>query len=247
MIYNDEGIIRPMRRKSDPHLDTDAIMAMVPSDLNYLVRLSQAKKLPHSGMDSYHLYRSRDEEGTAITLAGPFLGAPQSVIGMEKMIALGSKRIWVLGYCGSLQERLGIGSLIIPTGAFSEEGTSQHYPIGEKILATDEGLNRIMEKTLRAEGHYFECGKVWTTDAPFRETPAKVKKIQAMGLLAVEMEMSALMTVAIYRGINLAGLLVVSDELFHMKWKPGFSSHELKNASRVAADLLYHLIKSIHQ
>ena len=38
------------------------------------------------------------------------------------------------------------------------------------------------------------------------------------------MEMSALMTLAIYRSVKLSGLLVVSDELFDLKWHRGFSS-----------------------
>ena len=87
---------------------------------------------------------------------------------------------------------------------------------------------------------------VWTTDAPYRETPNKVLAYQQQGVLAVEMEMSALMTLAVYRGVSMAGLLVVSDELFEMKWKPGFSNPLLKKNSRAAARALLAAITRIN-
>ena len=244
-MIKDEGIIRPMKGKKDPRVDSDVLMVMTPADLNYLVKSTQARKWLQSSIAFYDLYQTKGGFNKSITFTGPFLGAPQSVIGLEKMIALGAKRIWVLGYCGSLQKTLCIGDMVIPTSALSEEGTSQHYPIGEKILATDEELNQMIEEALQKRGLYFERGKVWTTDAPYRETHEKVEKYQKKGILAVEMEMSALMTVAIYRTVKLAGLLVVSDELFDRKWNPGFSSPQLKNSSRLAGDLLINLVTSL--
>jgi purine-nucleoside phosphorylase len=37
-----------------------------------------------------------------------------------------------------------------------------------------------------------ERGAVWTTDAPFRETPSAIASMKTKGLLAVEMEAAAL-------------------------------------------------------
>jgi nucleoside phosphorylase len=97
------------------------------------------------------------------------------------------------------------------------------------------------------EGSYaFRKGTVWTTDAPYRETPDKVKAYKDKGVLAVEMEMSALMTVAVFRSVRLTGLLVVSDELFHLKWHTGFNDPKFKDTSRRAAELLLGVISSSH-
>jgi len=52
------------------------------------------------------------------------------------------------------------------------------------------------------------------------------------------MEVSALLAVSSFRSVQLAALLVVSDELSQLKWVPGFSSSLLKKRSRVAAELL---------
>jgi hypothetical protein len=71
-----------------------------------------------------------------------------------------------------------------------------------------------------------------------------VKTYQGKGVLAVEMEMSALMTLAAYRSVELSGLLVVSDELFDLKWHRGFSSPVFKKRCELAGNLLLDLFKS---
>jgi hypothetical protein len=63
---------------------------------------------------------------------------------------------------------------------------------------------------------------VWTTDAPYRETPDQVRAYQERGALAVEMECSALFTLGAFRSAAVASLLVVSDELSSPTWRPGF-------------------------
>lgn len=234
-----------MKRKTDPEVGPDLIMVMIPSDLDILVKRSQAQKVPLYDVGLYDVYQAKDGAKVSLTLSGPFLGAPQAVICMEKMIALGVQRIWVLGWCGSLQSNLRIGDLVLPTTAVSEEGTSQHYPIGERIPKTDEELGQMLEHALRKRGHSFVRGPVWTTDAPYRETPVKVKTYQERGILAVEMEMSALMTLATYRSVRLAGLLVVSDELFDLKWHSGFLDPKLKKTCQMAGEVLLSLVKSL--
>jgi uridine phosphorylase len=190
-INNDEPIIQPRRRKTDPLVGPDAIMMMIPSDLDHFVGMFQSGEMARFHMDFFELYQVRHGKNGSLTFTGPFLGAPQAVMGMEKIIALGAKKIWVLGWCGSLQPYLKIGDMVIPTAAISEEGTYQ-----ERVV------------------------------------------------LAVEMEMSALMTLAIFRKVRMAGLLVVSDELFDLKWHHGFSNPELKKSSRLAGEVFLDLLTS---
>ncbi|MFC1823643.1 nucleoside phosphorylase [Thermodesulfobacteriota bacterium] len=243
---SDEGIIRPVKLKGDPEIGPDAVMVMVPPILEYIVSAHQARLSTFRDGPFYNLYRVR-KRGYSIDLAGPFLGAPQAVMGMEKMIALGAERIWVLGWAGSLQKDLRIGDLVIPTGAISEEGTSQHYPIDGEKPVSNETQNRILERAINDAGISMSSGMVWTTDAPYRETPAKVRAYQEKGVLAVEMELAALMSLAIYRSVKIGGVLIISDELFDLKWKRGFSSHELKKNSQIAGDVLLHLIAATQQ
>jgi uridine phosphorylase len=239
-----EGLIQPRKGKSDPSVGPDAVMLLIRTDLDYLLSLYLSDETTRYNMDFFSLYRILDKDNKRLFLSGPYLGAPHAVMGMEKLIALGASRIWVLGWCGSLQSQLRIGDLVIPDSALSEEGTSQHYPIGGLPPVASKDMNRMIEDALVKNGCNYSRGEVWTTDAPYRETPEKVEFYQKKGVLAVEMEMSALMTLALYRGVKLGGILVVSDELFTLKWHAGFSNSKLKQASRSAAELLVRSVVS---
>ncbi|MBN2060397.1 MAG: nucleoside phosphorylase [Deltaproteobacteria bacterium] len=239
-----EGIIRPMRGKGDPEIAGDAVMIMIPAILHYLTGSSNNKIMRKYHQTFFELYIIHNENESSCSLAGPFLGAPQAVMGMEKLIALGAERVWVIGYCGSLYSGLRIGDILIPVNAVSEEGTSPHYPIDGKKAETDMGLNKCLEKFLHEKSLPYRYGRVWTTDAPYRETAEKIKAYGDAGIMGVEMELSALITVAAYRKVRLSALLLVSDELFDLKWRPGFSSPLLNERSRQAGELMLDLIAS---
>ena len=239
----EEGLIRPMKTKRDPSVGPDALMVMIPADVEYLLKRAPFGDFACLDQGFFKIHQVRREERNSLTFCGPFLGAPQAVMGMEKLIALGARRVWVLGWCGSIHPDLKVGDLIVPTGAVSEEGTSQHYPIAPRKAATDHELSRLLGQALAREEKPYRRGTVWTTDAPYRETPSKVAQYRNQGVLAVEMEMSALMTLSVYRSVRLAALLVVSDELSDLKWHAGFRIPRFKEMSRFAADFLFRLVE----
>ena len=243
-LDHEEGLIRPIKTKRDPDVGPDVLMVMIPADVEYLLKRTPIGSLTSLDQGFFKIHQVRREGGNSIIFSGPFLGAPQAVMGMEKLIALGARRIWVLGWCGSIQPDLKVGDLVVPTDAVSEEGTSHHYPIGPKKAATDHELNRLLGESLTREGKPFRRGTVWTTDAPYRETPSKVTRYRKRGVLAVEMEMSAMMTLSVYRSVRLAALLVVSDELSELKWHAGFRVSRFKEISRFAADFLFCLFET---
>jgi uridine phosphorylase len=240
-LRDDDCIIRPRKSRSDPVIGLDAIMVLIPQDLEYLVQLQALGGETCHHLGFFKIHQVVTDAGVR-SLCGPFTGAPQAVMGLEKIIALGATRLWVLGWCGSLQSFLRVGDLVIPTSAISEEGTSLHYPLPSEALQADPNLTFALQEALRKKGEICRLGKVWTTDAPYRETLSKVKSYQDQGVLAVEMEMSALMTVAAYRGVKLAGLLVVSDELFSLTWHTGFRAPVFKRKRELAAQTLLGLL-----
>ena len=237
---SDEAVIQPRKGKNDPAIGPDVLMVVIPQDLD---RLSKLNPMDCFDQGFFKIFRRKEHVGGALSLSGPFLGAPQAVMVMEKIIALGAKRICLFGWCGSLQPDLKIGDIVIPLRAVAEEGTSRHYPIRKRKPGTDQELNRILEQALEREGLPFRKGTVWTTDAPYRETASKVKAYREREVLAVEMEMSALMTLAVYRSVKLSSLLVVSDELFDLNWHRGFSSSLFKKRCELAGNLLIKLFQ----
>jgi len=199
------------------------------------------EKTPLSSAYPFKLFIVKKENDNPIGLAGPFLGAPQAVILMEKLIAMGAKNILVLGWCGSLQPDILIGDYVIPTSALSEEGTSRHYPVDKGHIRTSDFLNDKLLRVLGNSHIKIHKGIIWTTDALYRETKKKVEDYSKKGLLAVEMEMSALINLAAYRNVEVSGVLTVSDELFHPTWHHGFGGKKLKQKSIEAGRLILKL------
>jgi purine-nucleoside phosphorylase len=110
--------------------------------------------------------------------------------------------------------------------------------VGNKKVEASSLLMRYLADALSRKGCSFHQGKVWTTDAIFRETEDKVLAYAREGILAVDMEISALFTVGLFRGVHVAGLLAVSDELGSLRWRPGFSTLAFRQARISAVEVI---------
>ena len=158
---------------------------------------------------------------------------------------LGTGSIYRQGI-GADDEGVRIGQIILPNGALVDEGTSRHYgQVQSDAAAPSEKLLRQTRSMLDKSGHTYQEGLIWTTDAAFRETPERVRTYQGKGVLAVEMELSALFAVGKFHGIAVAGLLVVSDEISALTWKPGFKSKDFKAGRHAAASTVQNLIATM--
>jgi len=220
-------IIRPTKEKNDPDIGPIAVMVSSEIDLNMVYnRFALPGKSAHRLLNS-RLYLSEKE---GISVVGPLIGAPYAVLILEKLVALGAKKILFLGWCGSIHKDVTIGDIMIVSRAFSEEGTSRLYPIEGEFFESDAGMVKAIKEALVAHSVSFHQGGVWSTDAPYRETQEKVFDFQKKGALAVEMELSALFAVGRFRNVEVGGLLIVSDELHDGKWRRGFSRPEFKKA-----------------
>ncbi len=150
-------------------------------------------------------------------------GAPASVLALELLIAAGGRNFLVYGGAGSLTPDLRIGDVLVPTWGVREEGTSYHYLPPHHVPRPHPELTKELIRVLRAHlsllGSRVEEGGVWSTDAVFRETEDKVREYGVKGVKGVDMEATALMSVAEYRGANLSLALVITDELFNGVWR----------------------------
>ncbi|HAY22169.1 MAG TPA: phosphorylase [Desulfobacterales bacterium] len=230
---SEEAVITPRRGGTEAPVASRTLMTFTRPDYFEVCRLAQAKGQARNFADCP--VREGCWQGEAITLAGPVLGAPFAVVVLEKLLALGARIVIALGWCGSLRPEVTIGELVLPERAYSEEGTSAHYPGADLEPRPDLRLFQSLNEQLLQSAATFHTGQVWTTDAIYRETKYKVETYGARGMLAVEMEMSALFNVAQYRGAALAGLLVVSDELFSLKWRHGARQEVFQQSRRLAA------------
>ncbi|MBC7350209.1 MAG: hypothetical protein H5U05_09575 [Candidatus Aminicenantes bacterium] len=148
------------------------------------------------------------------------LGAPATIMALEKMRNLGLREICLLSYCGSLSSELVAGQAFLPLRALSQEGTSRHYarPRAGFYLPSEKLLNRL-KKFLARQNLAFSQGAIVSTDAPYRETALWLNNLQKKKIMAVDMEMSAVLSWAAFYRLQAVGLFIVSDELFGGRWK----------------------------
>ena len=139
------------------------------------------------------------------------IGAPGTVAAMEQAIAHGTRRFVVFGSCGALVPRLATGGVIVPTAAYRDEGTSYHYAAPSDYLAVATAAKT--DAILTELGVAHTLGRVWTTDAFYRETQANLAKRVTEGCVAVDMETSALAALAQFRGVAVHHFLYAADTL----------------------------------
>ena len=165
----------------------------------------------------HHLYEVAFA-GRPVAVFHPGVGAPLAAALLEEVIALGARALIACGGGGVLDPQLPVGHPIVPTAAIRDEGTSYHYlPPAREVAASPAGVAALSE-TLRRHDVPYTLGKTWTTDAFYRETPAKVARRRAEGCLTVEMEAAALFAVAHFRGVTLAQLLYAGGDSSGPTW-----------------------------
>jgi len=237
------GIVSPLKNEHTPDLGPLAVMVSSRGDLISCCNDMGLEASVFQPMFISRLYRGTNERGERFSLVGPFIGAPYAVMMLETLIAWGAKSIIVFGWCGAVSHDVKIGDIIVPSAAMIDEGTSGHYQESpEAAVRPSPELSANVKKCLKRAGVNFHEGVVWSTDGVFRETPEKVKHFQRKGVSAVEMELSALFTVAGYHQVDAAGILAVSDEVSSLSWHTGFQRSEFKHCrdiiSKVVAGLL---------
>ena len=229
-----DAVINPVKSRSAPDIGPVAIMAATRPDLLALCDQFHFDKNEFQRLMSSRLYYHRECPGS-IAAVGPFVGAPYAVMLLETLIAWGVRNIIFVGWCGAITEEVKIGDIVLATSAVIDEGTSLHY--GQKTAGVTKAsptLVSMMRQVLKKNQIDFHAGRIWTTDAVYRETRRQVAAHQRDGILAVEMELSALFSVAQFRRAALAGILVVSDELSSLNWRPGFKDERFAEGRRTA-------------
>jgi uridine phosphorylase len=166
---------------------------------------------------NYPLYEL-DYKNEKISLIQAGVGAPMAAAQIEEISAMGCKKFIACGMCGVLQKELTVGHLIIPISAVRDEGTSYHYVKPSREIIANEHIVQIIENKLQEEKIPYIKAKTWTTDAFYRETPAKIAQRKNEGCVAVEMETSAYIAVSQYNNVEFGQILCSGDSLAGEEW-----------------------------
>lgn len=177
----------------------------------------------------------------------PYYGAPATIFAFEIAIAYKINKFIIVGEAGAIDPRVKLTDLVLVSWGIREEGTSYHYKPSDYIPRINNYIQKELVKTIQERGYEnkLHIGGVWSIDAVFRETEDKIKEFRNKGILCLDMESTALMTVADYRNVDIAILLVISDLLYGEKWITGWKTEELKfmeeEAVHIALETIYKL------
>jgi uridine phosphorylase len=245
LMGTDNAIVRPIIGRKSPKLGPLAVMVSSGADLRRLRRALPVTEHPAHLMMSRLFIGGNPGADARYAVIGPVVGAPYAVMLMEPLIAWGAREVLFMGWCGAISARVNIGDIIVPTGAIIDEGTSPGYDATPMDTAyPSDALKRRITSALAARGREFHEGRIWSTDAIYRETPEKVARFQARNALAVEMELSALFTVGRFRDIQVGAVLVVSDDLTTLSWKPGFKDNRFSQSRRMLIEVIKDLCQT---
>ena len=124
---------------------------------------------------------------------------------------IGATKFIMFGSAGSLNRAATENRYVIPTEAYRDEGMSYHYaPPADYIEIPTAAQTEAFFQEL---GLPYVTGRVWTTDAFYRETRDQFEARRSEGCLAVEMELAGVQAVCDFHGFTLYDFLVTGDVL----------------------------------
>ncbi|MDD5093402.1 MAG: hypothetical protein PHV74_03345 [Dehalococcoidia bacterium] len=239
---NEAPLVTPHRVLTDNGIDpaeypfSTAVLVFMP--VGFIARLFDGEPPGKRifGMVNKCLVRP-DHGGTL--LMGPVYGSPVCASALEELSALGVKHVVGFGLSGSLVPEIVPGDLMIASSGLASDGTTKEYTDDDEI-GPDPELLTLTQDIFQKHGLKPKTGKVWTTDAIYREYPSKVSFWREKGASYVNMETSAFYAVAREVGIRSVYLSLVSDHVGGEEWTgwPADPSEGLTQLWNVCRDII---------
>jgi DeoD family purine-nucleoside phosphorylase len=152
--------------------------------------------------------------GVPVSVQTSGMGTPSLSIVVEELLRLGARRLIRVGTCGGIAMGLQTGDLVIATAACPVDGATRTYLHGEPYApAADFDLTRALVDAAAAAGVEAQTGLVASVDVFYNTDDDYAKRWRERGVLAFEMEASALFFLAARAGVQAACALTVSDVL----------------------------------
>jgi len=152
--------------------------------------------------------------GTPVSVQTSGMGTPSLSIVVEELLRLGARRLVRVGTCGGIAPGLRTGELVIATAACPVDGATATYLHGEPYApVADFLLTRALVDAATAAGVAARTGLVASVDVFYNTDADYAQRWRDRGVLAFEMEASALFFLAARAGVRAGCALTVSDVL----------------------------------
>jgi uridine phosphorylase len=213
-------------------------------------RLDDARQI---GANREYVTYSGTWRGLPVVVSSHGVGGPGAICLFGELAEAGVRTFIRLGTAGSMARGVGDGDLVIATGAVRDDGvTGQLVPAEFPAFSTPE-IVLALGRAAREHAAPHHRGTVWTRAAfmpGVLELP--MKPYQRAGVLAIEMELSALLVFAALHGHQAGGVLVVdgiaADDLVDESGNTTYDPHRtvvaegVERGVTVALDALFHLV-----
>ena len=153
-------------------------------------------------------------KGKRVSIMGHGMGIPSiGIYTYELYNFYGVKTIMRVGSAGSINHDLHVGDLVLVMGACTDSNYGRQYELpGTFAPIADFGMLRHAADICENFGYSYKVGNVLSSDVFYGENP-HTDRWMKMGVLAVEMEASALYMNAARSGNKALVILTISDHI----------------------------------
>ena len=159
-------------------------------------------------------------KGERVLVTSTGIGGPSAAIAMEELAALGANTFIRVGTCGGINMNVKSSDVVIPAASVRFDGTGNEYAPIEFPAAADFGVVRALVDSAQELGERWHTGIIQCKDSFYgQHSPSRMpvsyellNKWEAwkkLGVLASEMESSALFVVASALGVRCGTVLNV--------------------------------------
>ncbi len=175
---------------------------------------SGGRATAHPGWACYHTTLwTFDLDGREVGVVGCAVGASFAVLLAEQLAASGCELVMSVTSSGSITQVAEPPHFVVIDRALRDEGTSLHYLPPSDWAAAPVHLIEGVVGCFDGLHQEVVMGSTWTTDAPYRETRSAIERAASHGIVAVEMEASALYAFAEARGVDVLCLAHVTNTM----------------------------------
>lgn len=217
----------------DPNEDEQYHLAVTPEDVADTVLLpgnpERIEKITRFWDESeekahHREYRtvSGTYDGTPISVTSTGIGGPGAAIAVEELARAGSDTFIRVGSCGSIREEVSVGDLVITTGAVRQEGTSKEYVREDYPATADHEVVSALTAAAERLDYEYHLGTTMSADSFYSgqgrpgfegfEAPGSdtlVEDLQEVNVTNIEMEASAILTIANVYGLRAGAVCAV--------------------------------------
>ncbi|MGF1761783.1 purine-nucleoside phosphorylase [Aliivibrio kagoshimensis] len=168
-------------------------------------------------------------KGTRMSVMGHGMGTPSmSIYANELINDFGAKKMIRVGSCGGVAEDIGLRDIIVATGAGTANAMNRARFAGYDYAAIpDFEMLRGCWQTAEELKIPVRYGNIFTNDFFYEDPDTLLPALLKMNILALDMESSALFTIAAQHRVQALSILTVSD---HVVSAQKISTEERQNS-----------------